>query len=195
MNAFSCMLILIATLPLPSEQTPDDLCGAYTLYVALRSLDCPLDTFDGFEKSLGPPPRGGYSLAELAEAAHKLKFQTLGVRTSLESLASRQGRFACIAHMNKDHFVLIAQIDETRLEIIDPPRKYSVNRDVWNKVWQGDAMLISASPLLSENDVSQMQTDSSVRRKMYRTVAFSLAVVAVLASLFLFWHRNTRETR
>ncbi len=139
---------------LPSKAAdPDPRCGAYCLYVALRGLDVPVD-LDDLQKSLGPPTPGGYALAHLQEVAGGMGLRTLAVRTMPEALRRRPGRFACIAHLDDDHYVCIAGFDARgRARVIDPPNKSLLPPEALGYRWKGAALLISKEPLLAEDDL------------------------------------------
>ena len=150
---------LLLCLMLSAAEPRDDreeLCGTYSLFVGLNSLDANLPGLEIIEQTLGPPPRGGHSMADLAAAAEKHGFKTLGVNTTLRNIAERPGRFACIAHLKEGHFALIAQVDTEGVHLVDPPSTSVVMENVWNTVWDGDALLISAESLLPEAEVEEL---------------------------------------
>ena len=138
------------------EPERDDLCGTYVLYVAAKSLGADVGTLADFESDLGPPPRGGHSLAELAEAAERFPLQTLGVQTTLANLEKRTPPWACIARLQVGHYVLIGQIDGESVLVVDPPTSTRLPRTVFENLWDGNALLISTTPLLSEEAVTQL---------------------------------------
>ena len=138
------------------EPERDDLCGTYVLYVAAKSLGADVGTLADFESDLGPPPRGGHSLAELAEAAERFRLQTLGVQTTLANLEKRTPPWACIARLQIGHYVLIGQIDGESVLVVDPPTSARLPRSVFENLWDGNALLISTTPLLGEEAVTQL---------------------------------------
>lgn len=152
----------------------------------LRSLDANLSGLDTIEAELGPPPRGGHSMADLAEAAEKLGFQTLGVHTTLRNLSQRPGRFACIAHLKHGHFVLIAKSDDSGVHVVDPPTAKVVAQNVWNAAWSGDALLISTDSLLPETEVdaiSQRASDTEATRQSARKWLMGAAAILGIAAI------------
>ncbi len=190
---FLCLMVTAAEL----RPTAEELCGTYSLYVGLNSLDAELSGLDALERTLGPPPRGGHSMAELARTAEKLGFKTLGVQTNLRHLSQRTGRFACIAHMKHGHFVLIAKVDESGVHVVDPPRRNVVAEHVWNAAWGGPALLISRDPLLPEQEVevlSQLASQAELTRQVRQQWGSILAVVlsvVVGVGLVVRWRRAT----
>lgn len=135
------------------SREPDLRCGSYCLYVGLSALDLPVKSFEELEKKLGPPSSAGYSMGELAEAAKVYNAYTLGVETSFENVRRRPGRFACIAHLDGNHFVAFQKIDERQAWIVDPPRSYTIPLETLQTRWDGKALLISAEPLLEEENL------------------------------------------
>lgn len=132
---------------------PDLRCGSYCLYVSLKALDLPVGSYEELEEKLGEPSLAGHNLGQLAEAAENYGGHTLGVKTSFANLRRRPGRFACIAHLNGNHFVNIARVTENEAYIVDPPRDYWAPLDTLHTQWDGTALLLSAEPLLAEEDL------------------------------------------
>jgi ABC-type bacteriocin/lantibiotic exporter with double-glycine peptidase domain len=142
---------LVSHQPGPADQT-NLRCGAYCLYVGLGALDVSTGLFDEFESALGQPGKHGYSMEDLAAAAQRAGAHTQGVETSLENLSYRKGRFACIAPLERAHFVNVydVDLDARRVYIIDPPNKREMDADAFNAVWSKKALLISNQPLEPE---------------------------------------------
>ena len=153
MTAVFLLLTMGSVTAAESGKEPDLRCGSYCLYVGLKALDLPVQSFDELEAKLGQPSPAGYSLGQLEEAARGYGVHTLGVQTTVENLQRRPGRFVCIAHLNESHFVNIAAIEERVASIIDPPRRSSVPVDTLRSQWDGTALLISGEPLLAEEDL------------------------------------------
>ena len=147
------LLILMAAATQTPKRAPDLRCGSYCLYVSLKALDLPVESFAALEKKLGQPSPAGYNLGQLDEAARSYGAHTLGVQTNAENLRRRPGRFACIALIDKHHFVNLADIDAAQAYVIDPPKEYPVPLDTLRTRWDGTALLISAEPLLAEEDL------------------------------------------
>ena len=134
-----------------------DLCGAYCLYLGLKSIDLPVESLERLQEELGAPPQGGYSLGQLDAVAKKHGAHTLGVKTRLDNLQVRKEteRFACIAHQNENHFVLLSKIDTEGVIVVDPPNTRLVPFVTWGRDWDGVALLMSAAPLQQEEDIRQ----------------------------------------
>lgn len=125
----------------------DPECGVRCLYVALKGFDFPVPDYAAFRKQLGTPPEGGYSLAQLADAAQAAGAQTLGVQTSLEELAKRKRPFTFLAHLKSDHFLLVTDFENHKVSIIDPPRSSEVPEGTFQVLWDGTGLLISPRPI------------------------------------------------
>jgi len=136
-------------------ETDNARCGSHCLYVALRALDVPIGSFAELEVKCGPPTTDGYSLGKLDEVAKSYGLHTLGVRTSFENLKLREGRFACIAHLeDPPHFVNFADADDAgSVCVIDPPRTYTAPADTLQMRWKGNALLLSTKPLAPEENL------------------------------------------
>jgi ABC-type bacteriocin/lantibiotic exporter with double-glycine peptidase domain len=170
---------LIAAAPAtPDRVESEPRCGSYCLYVALRSLDLPVSSFEELEDKLGPPTPAGYSLGQLQDVAQQFGAQTLGVQTSFENLRVREERFACIAHLEAPgHFVNFADVTDAGLvTVIDPPRSYSAPADTLRTRWKGAALLLSPNPLTPEEDL---------RRPWPVAVLYAIAGVGLLAVIGL----------
>ncbi len=189
------LCFMVAAVEPRSEK--EELCGTYTLFVGLRSLDANLSGLEAIEAELGPPPRGGHSMAELAEVAEKLGFETLGVHTTLRNLSQRPGRFACIAHLKHGHFALIAKSDESGVHVVDPPTARVVAPNVWNAAWEGDALLISIAPLLPEREVeaiSRRESEAATTRRSTRTWLMGTTTLIGIAAVVWVWIRKRRAS-
>ncbi len=130
-------------------------CGSHCLYVGLKSLDVSVRSFEEFEKIIGQPGKHGYSMDDLSSAAQKLGAHALGVETTLDNLTYRKGRFACIALLERGHFVNVYDVDrdKKRVWIIDPPEKREMQADAFQAIWTKKALLISDKPLESEESI------------------------------------------
>lgn len=197
-NYMLCVLLLAPIQSQSASSKPplndsDEMCGNYALFVALNSLDANLPQLEDLDETLGQPPRGGHSLANLAEAAQKHGFQTLGVQTTLENLSVRPGRFACIVHLNYEHFALIRSVDSLGVHVIDPPDSHLVAVNLWKAVWSGDSLLISKDPLLSEaevNVIAENQVRSIATRRAKRGWLLTLIAMGVIGTITFYVSRK-----
>lgn len=180
------------------EPDRDDLCGTYVLYVAAKSLGADVRTLANFESVLGPPPRGGHSLAELAEAAERFPLKTMGVQTTLANLEKRTPPWACIARLEVGHYVLIGQIDGESVLVVDPPTSTRLPRSVFENLWDGNALLISTAPLLSEEAVTQLPivrhaTGGGVTNWLWRSLLILVVSGLGLSAIYL-WRQGKPVT-
>jgi ABC-type bacteriocin/lantibiotic exporter with double-glycine peptidase domain len=144
-----------ATVPVSAEVADAEkpLCGAYCLYVGLLALEIPVGDLDQVQDRLGPPPKPGYSFAQLAKAAESFGAHTLGVQTTLEQLDARPQRFVCIGHLRSNHFVIIANISPDLVTYCDPPAEGSMPQLTFNALWDGQALLLAREPLIPEEEI------------------------------------------
>ena len=136
-----------------SQGGVDVRCGGYCLYVGLNALGFEIKDYEALESRLGTPGRLGYSIEELSEAAKSYGAHAAGVETSPARLRARPGRFACIALMDRGHFVNIYDVQDDTVLIADPPNKSQVSLDALKATWSGKALLISDQPLLPESQI------------------------------------------
>lgn len=150
-----CSMCLILSIPRLALAESKEFCGVYCLYVGLKSLDLPVDSLEKLQEEMGIPPSGGYSLGQIEVIAKKHGAQTLAVETSLDQLRLRKQRFACIAHSNSNHFVLLSKIEEHGVLVIDPPSIRLVPFVTWDQEWDGIALLLSPASLVLEENLEQ----------------------------------------
>lgn len=175
-----CGLLLLTSLAQADDR---DLCGAYCLYVGLKAIDMPVESFERLQEDLGPPPAGGYSLGQLDEVARQYGAETLGVSTSIENLRLCNERFACIAHLNQDHFVLVSKIDTDGVIVVDPPAKRMVPFVTWDRQWDGVALLLSPSALQPEEDLKAPWN--------WYWIGGGAGVIILAGTMFAIWkHQN-----
>lgn len=161
-------------------------CGSRCLYVALKSLNLPVESTVQLEGLMGDPFPSGYSLAELAAAAETCGARTLGVKTTFENLQKRPGRFACIAFVGGDHFVLFGDVKDQMVTYVDPPRMTTLPTATVLNEWQGEALLISPEAILPEESLPGNRTG------WINALIIALAVVAVTFTVQLYRKRQSQ---
>jgi ABC-type bacteriocin/lantibiotic exporter with double-glycine peptidase domain len=176
--AFLVLFLFASSLPLASNGGDPLLkCGSNCLYITAKLFGTAPDSFAEFEQQIGPPGASGYSVAELCDGARSLGLEALPVRTSAEQLTQRSERFACIAHIGTNHFVLLSSIHDRSVAVIDPPLSYTLPLATLNSQWNGTAILISDGPLETE--------ESLVRRVARNRMLLRFAAVAAAATFLL----------
>ena len=135
----------------------DDRCGEYCLRVALPGLGFDGDAAAAALEALGPAPPGGHALADLADAVEAAGGHWLAVDTAPDRLRTRRElgeRFACVAHVDGNHFLLVSEVAENgEARVIDPPASYPLPPETLAKRWGGTALLISRTPLTPEGEL------------------------------------------
>ncbi|MGH7140876.1 MAG: cysteine peptidase family C39 domain-containing protein [Pirellulales bacterium] len=159
-------------------------CGAYCLYVSLKALDLPVQSYADVEAKLGAPSATGYSLGQLADVASGYGAATLGVVTTPERLLRRSRPFACIARIGDDHFVNIGGVQKDAAMIVDAPRNYELPLDTLRRQWDGTALLLSTSPLAPEE---------ALRGRNWTSVVATGVLGLVLFAGVLAWFRHFRR--
>lgn len=136
-----------ALLPSASAANRDPLCGGYCTFLALKSLGLNAGNWEDFALRLGRPGSAGYSLGELAEVVAAAGGHSLAVETSLSELQQRSDRFACVAHLDGNHYVLLYDAPPGLVRVIDAPFDYEISAAAFEQRWDGRALLIAARPI------------------------------------------------
>jgi len=133
----------------------DPLCGPESLYVGLLGLGVEPGRYGSFLQAFGAVEPRGVSLGRLEETARSFGVETLLVATTLENLARRRagGPFTCVAHVDGDHFVLIGDVEPTKVWIVDPPQAEHVASALFRTRWRGQALLLSQRLLAPEESL------------------------------------------
>lgn len=135
------------------HSSPNLRCGAFCLYLSLRSLDFEIKKYEEVETKLGQPGRLGYSMEELAKVAKSYGASVQGVDSNLDNLMQRTGRFACVALLDRAHFVNVYDVHDGRVYVVDPPSQREIPVDAFRQIWTGKALIISDRSMPSEPDV------------------------------------------
>lgn len=88
-------------------------------------------------RDLAETQRSGSNLMGLSDAAESIGFKTLGVKISIQKLL--EAPLPCILHWNKNHFVVLFDINNTGFHVADPAHgilKY--NKEEFLKCWIGN---------------------------------------------------------
>ena len=150
-----CGVSIGAAVPLAGAA--DQRCGEYCLRVALPGLGFEGEDIASAVRSLGAAPAAGHAVADLAAAVGEAGGESLAVLTTAEGLRARQElgeKFACVAHVDGNHYVLLTQFnDDGTAAVIDPPQTYDLPLETLAQRWDGKALLISKKPLTPEADL------------------------------------------
>jgi ABC-type bacteriocin/lantibiotic exporter with double-glycine peptidase domain len=153
-------------------------CGSHCLYVALSMFGKAPETIEELESRMGRRTAKGYSVRQLMAAAEHYGASVAAVETNMTNVVARQSRFACIALLTNQHFVLIGDIRDGRAMLVDPPRTYSIPVETLGSQWSGAALLISDVPLESEEGLVWELRQSAILSTFFKFV-FALAVVGL----------------
>jgi ABC-type bacteriocin/lantibiotic exporter with double-glycine peptidase domain len=149
-------------------------CGLRCLYVASVAMGNTEDFEQLRQAAPKPATSQGYSLLQLRDLADSLGYQTLLVTTNSDQLQarSRRQRFACIASLPEQYFVLLADIRDRRVLVVDPPKKYWSDTIVFSHKWPGEALLIATEPLLGEDELHPLPW------KMFLFIGLGITIIA-----------------
>jgi ABC-type bacteriocin/lantibiotic exporter with double-glycine peptidase domain len=131
------------------------LCGPECLYTAMFALDVDPGAYHLFLDRFGNLDERGTTLGRLEEFARERGLYTLTVQTSLKNLQARASEhpFACIAHIDGNHFVLIGDVLPKAVWVTDPPGQSEIAAALFQSRWKGHALLLATHPLLPEEDI------------------------------------------
>ncbi len=135
----------------------DDLnCGLDCLYVASVALDQEIP-YDDLRAALGKRANNGYSMAQLQTATQAVGFKTMLVQTNAKELVARKSfnRFACIAWLPREHFVVIAEADQGTYTVINGLKKSRMQHGTFEQQWAGDALLVSTEELVPSEKLNR----------------------------------------
>lgn len=147
------MIVHLSTPLIGTADPPPLRCGSHCLYTVMKRFDVGPPSFSELEAILGQPTPAGYSMQQLADCASQAGLQVLGVKTTLQNLRERIGIFTCIARLNKNHFVLVADIGDSEIRLIDPPGISNIPASTFQTQWDGNAILISSDKIEPESEV------------------------------------------
>ncbi|MBE4951361.1 peptidase domain-containing ABC transporter [Chryseobacterium culicis] len=90
-------------------------------------------------RNLSETTREGSSLLGLSDAAENLGFRSMGVQIDFNTLAE-EVPFPCVAHWNKNHFVVVYKIDKNNKVYISDPSYglITYTREEFIKSWIGE---------------------------------------------------------
>lgn len=90
-------------------------------------------------RNLSETTREGSSLLGLSDAAENLGFRSMGVQIDFKTLAE-EVPFPCVAHWNKNHFVVVYKIDKNNKVYISDPSYglITYTREEFIKSWIGE---------------------------------------------------------
>ncbi|MFV7235502.1 peptidase domain-containing ABC transporter [Flavobacterium sp. ZB4R12] len=110
---------------------------------------------------LSETTREGSNLLNLSDAAEKIGFRTLGIRTSLEKL--EEVPLPCILHWNKEHYIVLYDIKKEKYFVSDPGHglidytkeefiKYWIGNNANETTEEGIALLFEPSPKFYQSE-------------------------------------------
>lgn len=141
-------------------------------------------------RSISETTREGASLKNIADAAEKIGFRTLGVKVSFQKL-QEDAPLPCICHWQQKHFVVVYKITKSKVYVADPAHgliQYT-HRD-FIKNWIGDnanteteqgiALLLEPTPRLNqkeEDDIEHKKGFSFLYQYIFRYKRFLFQLI------------------
>ena len=112
-------------------------------------------------RNLSETTREGSSLLGLSEAAEKIGFHTIGVKVNFEKLLETP--LPCVAHWNKNHFVVVYKIRKNTIYVSDPAHgllkytkrqfiKHWIGNNANEQTEEGIALLIEPTPKFYDDE-------------------------------------------
>ncbi|MCW3161924.1 peptidase domain-containing ABC transporter [Chryseobacterium oryctis] len=150
-------------------------------------------------RNLSETTREGSSLLGLSDAAENLGFRSLGVQIDFNTLRD-EVPFPCIVHWNKNHFVVVYDIDKSDKVFISDPSYglITYTREEFIKAWIGEnanesteegiALILETTPAFftTEFDDEESKASFSFLSKYllkYKSLVIQLAVGLLAGSL------------
>ena len=150
-------------------------------------------------RNLSETTREGSSLLGLSDAAENLGFRSLGVQIDFNTLAD-EAPFPCIVHWNKQHFVVVYDIDKSGQVYISDP-SYGLIRygkEEFIKSWIGEnagatteegiTLILETTPSFFKNELDEQESKASFSFLSkyvlkYKSLIIQLAVGLLAGSL------------
>lgn len=155
----------------PFYKQPDEKdCGPTCLKIISKHYGktIPLQQIRNFSETT----REGSSLLGLSEAAENLGFRSLGVQIDFNTLVD-DVPLPCILHWNKQHFVVVYNIDKKRKVYISDPSYGLINytKEEFIKLWIGEnsnenteegiALILETTPAFFKNEFDEQESKAS----------------------------------
>ncbi|PTT36647.1 ABC transporter ATP-binding protein [Chryseobacterium sp. HMWF028] len=150
-------------------------------------------------RNLSETTREGSSLLGLSDAAENLGFRSMGVQIDFNTL-KEEVSFPCVAHWNKNHFVVVYKIDKNNKVYISDPSYglITYTREEFIKSWIGEnanenteegiVLILETTPAFfqTEFDAEESKASFSFLSKYllkYKTLVIQLAIGLLGGSL------------
>lgn len=149
-------------------------------------------------RTLSETTRAGSSFMGLSNAAEKIGYSTLGIKIDFDTL-KEDVPLPCIVHWNKEHFVVVYNIDKnSRVHISDPSYglityskaefiKQWIGENATEKTEEGVALVLETTPALYQSEFGE---ESKVSFKFlskylfkYKSLTFQLAIGLLAGSI------------
>ncbi|MGA9651839.1 peptidase domain-containing ABC transporter, partial [Pedobacter sp.] len=150
-------------------------------------------------RTLSETNRAGSGLLGLSNAAETLGFRTLGVKIDFNTLVA-DALLPCIAHWNKNHYVVVYKIDKANNVYISDPSyglisytkedfiKHWIGENAHDNTEEGIALILETSPSFYKNDFDEEESKTSfsfLSRYLlkYKSLVIQLAIGLLAGSL------------
>lgn len=150
-------------------------------------------------RTLSETTREGSGLLGLSNAAENLGFRTLGVKIDFDTLIA-EVPLPCIIHWNKNHYVVVYDIDKTNKVYVSDPSyglitynkeefiKHWVGENAHEKTEEGIALILETSPSFYKNEFDEDEKKTSfafLSRYLlkYKSLVVQLAIGLLAGSL------------
>jgi len=150
-------------------------------------------------RTLSETTREGSGLLGLSNAAENLGFRTLGVKIDFDTLLA-EAPLPCIVHWNKNHYVVVYDIDKTNKVYVSDPSyglitytkeefiKHWIGENANEKTEEGIALILETSPSFYKNEFDEEEKKTSfafLSRYLlkYKSLVIQLAIGLLAGSL------------
>ncbi|MFN0254608.1 peptidase domain-containing ABC transporter [Pedobacter ureilyticus] len=157
-------------------------------------------------RTLSETTREGSGLLGLSNAAESLGFRSLGVKIDFVTLVE-EAPLPCIAHWNKNHYVVVYKIDKSQQVYVSDPSyglityskqefiKHWIGENAHEKTEEGIALMLETTPSFFNNDFDEEEKKTSFKflskylfkyKSLMIQLAIGLLAGSVLSLIFPF---------
>lgn len=157
-------------------------------------------------RTLSETTREGSGLLGLSNAAESLGFRSLGVKIDFVTLVE-EAPLPCIAHWNKNHYVVVYKIDKSQQVYVSDPSyglityskqefiKHWIGENAHEKTEEGIALMLETTPSFFNNDFDEEEKKTNFKflskylfkyKSLMIQLAIGLLAGSVLSLIFPF---------
>lgn len=150
------LIIIVFTAPITVAQndiqlgkTSNKMCGPHSLQLLCELIGVKA-RLDDILRLSGWNEKSGVTMYELADSAHQLGLNAVGMKLSMGELVRLNQ--PVIAFVRKNHFLVVERVIGDNLRLIDPGKDPSlISQTDFAKIWDGSALVVSKKETAQDN--------------------------------------------